>query len=285
MRRHLVVIALLVGALVVGPATVAIAKKDHGHGRSDHSSSNDGDHSNNSDNRSDRSRHDGGSDQVTEDNDSDGVPNNISDDGDNRHPSGRDRSVENGGSGNQGRSQSDPDGMSNGGADKPGGTGGIDQLDQDGNNGCGNDDDFEDDNNGNCGGQQDSVTSPEVDSEPLAVLPPTEDTHQDDLRLLLEEPVPDARQQPRTVGYEEWIRPEPATAPELERDSTSSSGVLDDVVLAAAKGSNAASEAVGTLAEGILPLTGLPIGSIVFLGGFLLLFGAGMVLATRRRTI
>ena len=51
----------------------------------------------------------------------------------------------------QGRSLSDPDGMSNGGADKPGCTGGVDRTDQDGNNGCGNDADREDDNNGNCG--------------------------------------------------------------------------------------------------------------------------------------
>jgi hypothetical protein len=50
----------------------------------------------------------------------------------------------------QGRSHSDPDGMSNGGADKPGCTGGFD-ADRDGNNGCGNDADREDDNNGWCG--------------------------------------------------------------------------------------------------------------------------------------
>jgi hypothetical protein len=73
--------------------------------------------------------------------------------GDNRHPSGKDRSVEPGGSWPQGRSRSDPDGMENGGADKPGGSGGIDKADQDGNNGCGNDDDFEDDNNGLCLGR------------------------------------------------------------------------------------------------------------------------------------
>jgi hypothetical protein len=91
----------------------------------------------------------------TEDNDTNdgGTPNNVADDGDNRHPSGKDRSVEHGGSGNQGKSASDPDGMKNGGADKPNGPGGIDKADQDGNNGCGNDDDFEDDNNGNCGGK------------------------------------------------------------------------------------------------------------------------------------
>ncbi len=98
---------------------------------------------------------------VTEDDDDNdgGTPNNVVDDGDNRHPSGKDRSVEHGGSGNQGNSASDPDDdgngpdRSNGGADKPGGPGGVDLADQDGNNGCGNDDDFEDDNEGNCGGK------------------------------------------------------------------------------------------------------------------------------------
>ena len=94
----------------------------------------------------------------TEDNDTNdgGTANNVADDGDNRHPSGKDRSVENG-SGTQGRSTSDPDDdgrgpdRSNGGADKPDGPGGVDLADQDGNNGCGNDDDFEDDNEGWCG--------------------------------------------------------------------------------------------------------------------------------------
>ncbi|HEY4410124.1 MAG TPA: hypothetical protein VGO87_09585 [Acidimicrobiia bacterium] len=55
--------------------------------------------------------------------------------------------------GPQGKSHSDPDGMSNGGADKPGCPGGFD-ADQDGNNGCGNDADREDDNNGHCGRQK-----------------------------------------------------------------------------------------------------------------------------------
>ena len=58
----------------------------------------------------------------------------------------------------QGRSHSDPDGMSNGGADKPGCTGGFD-ADRDGNNGCGNDADREDDNNGRCGGQKGRSTA------------------------------------------------------------------------------------------------------------------------------
>jgi hypothetical protein len=84
----------------------------------------------------------------------------VPDAGDNRHPSGRDRSVEAGGSGTQGNSPSDPDGDSNGGPDKPGKPGGVDLDDQDGNNGCGNDDDFEDDNNGNCGGNKPTYPSP-----------------------------------------------------------------------------------------------------------------------------
>lgn len=95
----------------------------------------------------------------TEDTDSNdgGTPNNVVDDDDNAHPSGRDRSVEHGGSGNQGNAQRDPDDdgrgpdRTNGGADRPDGRGGVDRADQDGNNGCGNDDDFEDDNEGWCG--------------------------------------------------------------------------------------------------------------------------------------
>jgi hypothetical protein len=111
------------------------------------------------------SDHDGDADsdpntEYTEDNDTNdgGTPNNQPDEGDNRHPSGKDRSVENGRSGNQGKSESDPDGNSNGGRDKPNGSGGLDLADQDGNNGCGNDDDFEDDNNGNCGGRKKDKT-------------------------------------------------------------------------------------------------------------------------------
>ena len=99
---------------------------------------------------------------VTEDNDSDGVANapDPVGDADNRHPSGKDKHVEAGGSGNQGNSTSEPDGNGKGperdagGVDKPDGPGGVDILDQDGNNGCGNDDDFEDDNEGKCLGPQ-----------------------------------------------------------------------------------------------------------------------------------
>ena len=106
---------------------------------------------------------------YTEDNDTNdnNTPNNIPDSGDNAHPSGKDKSVEHGNSGNQGNSGSDPDDdgrgpdRSNGGADKPNGPGGVDLADQDGNNGCGNDDDFEDDNEGWCGKPKDKVRSDE----------------------------------------------------------------------------------------------------------------------------
>ena len=82
----------------------------------------------------------------------------TADDGDNAHPSGKDRSVENGGSANQGKSESNADDSKGPmryeggqGDDKPQGPGGTDRDDQDGNNGCGNDDDFDDDSNGWCG--------------------------------------------------------------------------------------------------------------------------------------
>ena len=93
-------------------------------------------------------------------------PNQVGDD----HPSGRSRETEAAGSGTQGRSNSDPDGTTNAGADKPGCPGGFDS-DQDGNNGCGNDDDFEDDNNGWCGRQRDAA--PAAGATPTNGLPTT----------------------------------------------------------------------------------------------------------------
>ena len=91
----------------------------------------------------------------------------TADPGDNAHPSGKDRSVENGKSGNQGKSESNPDDSKGPqrfeggrGDDKPQGPGGTDRDDQDGNNGCGNDDDFDDDNNGHCGKPSEPTTPP-----------------------------------------------------------------------------------------------------------------------------
>jgi hypothetical protein len=76
----------------------------------------------------------------------------------------------------QGRSLSDPDGDTNGGADKPDPdcTGGVDATDRDGNNGCGNDADREDDNNGNCGGDGTATDEPaQPDGDDVTVNPET----------------------------------------------------------------------------------------------------------------
>jgi hypothetical protein len=87
-------------------------------------------------------------------------------------PGGADRETEAGGSGTQGRSDSNPDGE---GVDKPyaaAGQGAESQgeSDYDGNNGCGNDTDFADDNNGNCGGLKKGHDKPKPgDDEPPAV--------------------------------------------------------------------------------------------------------------------
>lgn len=78
------------------------------------------------------------------------------------HPSGKDRNVEPGNSGAQGKSESNPD---KDGIDKPYPADGQQarsqgRNDNDGNNGCGNDNDFSDDNNGNCGGKKKETPTP-----------------------------------------------------------------------------------------------------------------------------
>src|SRR5688572_4752506 len=111
---------------------------------------------------------------MTEDNDTNdgGTRNNVVDNGDNAHPSGKDRSVEHGRSGNQGKTPADPDDdgrgpdRTNGGVDQPNRPGGTDEADQDGNNGCGNDDDFEDDNEGRCGPATPEPNTPDKPSKP-----------------------------------------------------------------------------------------------------------------------
>ena len=102
--------------------------------------------------------------------------------GESRHPSGKDRTAEPGGSGTQGKSTSDPDGDTNGGADKPGGEGGLSTADQDGNNGCGNDQDFEDDNNGWCGSKPKPVKASGGSENPPAVKGDKADKSEKDTR-------------------------------------------------------------------------------------------------------
>ncbi len=160
-RRSTIFVALAallaLGLMVSAPVALAHHRGKHDNGRA--SASGGG------------SDHDGDADNdpavTTEDDDADGVSN-AGDTNESHHPSGKDKFLENGKSGNQGKSESDPD--DNVGpmrreelpcdndprgddtcTDKPGGSGGHDTLDQDGNNGCGNDQDFDDDNNGWCG--------------------------------------------------------------------------------------------------------------------------------------
>ena len=163
-RRSTRAIALAIVALF---ALAAPALADHDHGKSSQS-------------------HSKGSAQGTDGADAgtNGQKAESSDDGQkpfdeepNDHPSGKDKSAESGDSGTQGKSSSDPDGMANGGADKPDEVladgqvqGGFDD-DHDGNNGCGNDDDFEDDNNGWCGKPEEAEPTTEVEGTTVADEP------------------------------------------------------------------------------------------------------------------
>jgi hypothetical protein len=206
--------------------------------------------------------------EVTEDNDSDGVPNapDPAGDADNRHPSGKDKHVEAGGSGNQGNTASEPDGNGSGperdvnGVDQPGGPGGWDVLDQDGNNGCGNDDDFEDDNEGWCGKPP---TPPTTETTP----PPTTETT----------PPPTTKTTPPTTTE---TTPPAAVLGEQVRGGggAGGAGVLGEAVAAAGEG------AVGAVAAGgALAFTGFEAWPLALLAVGLAIPGLILVWIGRRR--
>lgn len=206
----------------------------------------------------------GGAGSITEDTDSDGVPNNISDEGDNLHPSGKDRSVEHGGSGDQGRSASTPDQngrgpeRDNGGTDKPNGPGGADIYDQDRNNGCGNDDDFDDDNEGWCGGKpKNQGTEDQGNSGGEAIAPP--------LGIATGQ-----GSGPPPGGAAPSVGP-PVTLPSVQ--------VLGEVVTRGASGGLAESSERG--APAALALTGFPLLAVTFFA--LILLVGGVILATAGR--
>lgn len=221
-------------------------------------------------------KHDGvtsGAAAITEDTDSDGVPNNMSDEGDNLHPSGKDRSVENGGSGHQGRSASTPDQngrgpeRDNGGTDKPNGPGGADIHDQDRNNGCGNDDDFDDDNEGWCGGKPKNKGKSEIQGK-LEVLGKSGGE-------VKAPPLGIATGQgggPPTGGGAPGAGP-PVPLPSVQ--------VLGEVVTRGASGGLAESTGLGAPA-GALALTGFPLLAVISFA--LILLMGGIVLATARRS-
>lgn len=218
---------------------------------------------------------------YTEDNDTnDGdTPNNVADEGDNRHPSGKDRSVENGNSGNQGNSESAPDEDGHGperdynGTDKPNGPGGMDLADQDGNNGCGNDDDFEDDNEGWCGQKPKKVkTEPEV-------IVPEEETPEEETPEVPEEETPEVPEVDDEVIVEtpeEEEIPDEVLNETIEAPQSEVLGILlhqDATPEAEAELVEAAGEATGE--AGALPFTGgevLPLLAVAF---GLLLMGLG----------
>jgi hypothetical protein len=164
-RKMSLATALLAAWAVVLAITLIVATPALAHHKEGHEQGSGHSESQAKDNDGDADSTEG---QTTEANDGDAddqTDPNVDED-DNAHPSGKDRSVENGG-GNQGNSESNPDDSKGPmrfegslGDDKPGGPGGTDLADQDGNNGCGNDDDFDDDNNGWCGKPEDEVPPP-----------------------------------------------------------------------------------------------------------------------------
>lgn len=225
----------------------------------------------------------GGAATITENNDSDGVLNNISDEGDNLHPSGKDRSVEPGGSGDQGRSASTPDQdgrgpeRDNGGTDKPDGPGGADIFDQDRNNGCGNDDDFDDDNEGWCGKPKDRV-KPEENGKPEDQEKPGDrgkSGEQDEIP-----PLGIVAGQ----GGGQQVPPPGGSVPVIGQPGTPPTGqVLGEVVVQGVSGGNvmaASQERVSS--AGALAVTGVPLLAFVLLAGGLLAAGVLLGKAGRR---
>ncbi len=221
----LILLALFVSVVLVPVAAMAHHKDDHqtGNGQSSGSASvpvptaGSGDHDGDAD-----------LDPVTTIEDSHAEEVGVAD---NQHPSGKDRSAEHGGSGNQGKSESAPDDnvgpMRNecgaspasdprgGCTDKPGGSGGIDLHDQDGNNGCGNDDDFDDDNNGHCGGKAKpqappvSPTPPPGQPTPPPTTPPGKPGGPKTKPPIVKPLPPDNPEEPPRVQRRRIVREEP----------------------------------------------------------------------------
>jgi hypothetical protein len=228
----------------------------------------------------------GGAATITENNDSDGVLNNIPDEGDNLHPSGKDRSVEHGGSGDQGRSSSTPDQngrgpeRDNGGTDKPNGPGGADIFDQDRNNGCGNDDDFDDDNEGWCGKPKDRGKPQE------SAKPGNEEQEKPEDHGKLGEIPPLGIAVGQAIGPPPGGGPAGGLAPVIGQPGSPPTGqALGEVVVQGVSGGNvmaASQERVSS--AGALAVTGAPLLAVVLLAGGLLATGVFLAKAGRRGT-
>ena len=185
----------------------------------------------------------------------------------------------------QGRSLSDPDGTSNGGADKPGcADERVDpwdaDLDNDGNNGCGNDADREDDNNGNCGhekAQGSDDDSPDVedgdDGDDTTTVDgddttDTTDTVEGDVKVQAVGSVPEVGVTAADTAAPTSVLGVSLTAPGAE--ATTSTATPETQVLGETL------SAPDTLAR-----TGAGIGGLALLGG--LLFGSGRLMVLTRR--
>src|SRR5688572_19420017 len=140
-RFNSILSALTVLGLLVFMASPALA-----HHKADHTQGPEAQNQDNSNQAGAVSDHDGDADSsesttYTEENDTnDSTTTPTADEGDNAHPSGKDRSVESGGSGTQGKAESNPDDSKGPmryegvqGDDKANGVGGMDLHDQDGN--------------------------------------------------------------------------------------------------------------------------------------------------------
>lgn len=172
----------------------------------------------------------------------------------------------------QGRSLSDPDGDTNGGADKPGCTRESPwdaDTDNDGNNGCGNDADREDDNNGNCGGE--NTQGPENE-------PGDEQDDGDDVTDNTE------------TGGDVTVQ---GTGLESEAEVANTT-TADTAAVTAADGTTPAAQAttpepetkvlgVTLTAPDTLPRTGAGIGGLALLGG--LLVGGGRLTVLARKLL
>jgi hypothetical protein len=178
----------------------------------------------------------------------------------------------------QGKSHSDPDGMKNGGYDKPGCTGGFDS-DRDGNNGCGNDADREDDNNGHCGRRGDKDRDDD-DGENGSSTTTTSTT----ATTTTAGGTDDGEIEAADAGT--------STTAGTTTDVLAETAVTGDSVTAgpatAAPGTAAAAEPVTTEVLGetlerpsTLPRTGAGLAGLALLGG--LLCGSGRILSLARR--
>ena len=231
-------------------------------------------------NSDDGSDHDGDAGNTettyTEANDENdgGTGEDVADEGDNAHPSGKDRSVESGGSGTQGKAESDPDDdgrgpdRTNGGYDKANGTGGFDKADQDGNNGCGNDDDFEDDNEGWCGKKPATpiVEEDEVEGVTEAVCPADS--------AMAGQSIEDGCGEDDVLGRVDHAKPEP------KNDSVLGTMIRNAKATPLGVAATKASKVMGA----VLPFTGA--GDLVaFLGIAVLLMAGGVFLLRRKNPL